>query len=93
MPRKITNEEDRAIRINICVKPKVLRALDKNVERFQGFLQSNGVDEKEARKVSRSQLIAEMVETLATEGGLLALQSGVALKYGIDNSQTELNLK
>lgn len=90
MPKIITDEAERSVRVNVCVKNKILQKLDQNVIRFQSYLMSHGISPEDAKKVTRSALIGEMVESLATEAGLLMLQSGVALKFGLDNSQIEM---
>lgn len=92
MPRKITNEEDRVIRINICVKPKVLRALDKNVDRIAQWLILKGADVKDVtRIVTRSALITEMVSSLGTEAGYHSMLMGFSMALGVHGmDQTEL---
>lgn len=90
MPRKIKDENERAMPVNISVKRKTLQALDNNVLQLQEWLISKGVEEKNARAVTRSALIAEMVYTLASEAGLTLIKGGILAQFGIDDSQCEL---
>ena len=92
MPKRVT-EKERKFAVSVSLTPRIAENLDRNVERFQQFLLRKGLDPKEVQKVNRSELIRELVETLATEAGLLMLQAGICARYGVDDSQLEMNLK
>lgn len=91
MKRKPPSE--RAVRVNISLAPKTLEEIDKNVDKLKNWLIGKmGVDEKEVEKVvSRSALITEVVQTLATPQGFENLRGGFAVALGVvDNGQQDL---
>lgn len=79
-------------RINLSLLPSVVEGLDKNIDRLQEFLIRKGVSEKEVQKVvTRSSLIREFAQLLATDDGYNLIKSGFCLALGVvDNGQTEL---
>lgn len=90
MPTKKSIEE-RAVRINISLLPKTLKAIDANVELLQNFAISKGVERKEVEKaITRSSLIKQMVDILGSPTGLFAVKAGLSAAFGIDASQTDL---
>jgi hypothetical protein len=81
-----------AVRVNITLPPSTLERIDKNVERIQQWLIRHGADEKDINKfVSRSSIIKEMAETLATEVGYESVLMGFKMRMGVeDNGQVEM---
>lgn len=92
MPKRVT-EKERKFAVSVSLTPRIAENLDRNVEELQQLLIRKGVDQKEVQKFNRSEIIRELVETLATEAGLRLLQAGICARYGVDDSQVEMNLK
>lgn len=92
MPKRIKDEKERAVAVQISLPNGVVERLNKNVIELQNWLISKGADElKIRRQVTRSYLMREMLQVLASSGGIQLIKGSIALALGIDDeNQTDL---
>lgn len=92
MPKRIKDEKERAVAVQISLPSGVVERLNKNVVDLQNWLISKGADElKTRRQFTRSYLMREMISVLASSSGIQMIKSTIALSFGIDDEkQTDL---
>ena len=92
MPKRIKDEKERAVAVQISLPSGVVERLNQNVVDLQNWLISKGADElKTRRQMTRSFLMKEMIKTLATSGGIQMIKGSIALALGLDDeNQTDL---
>lgn len=92
MANKKKEPSEMAVRVGITLPPSTLERIDVNVERIQQWLTRHGVDQKDINKyVSRSSIIKEIAETLATEVGYQSVLNGFKMRFAVeDNGQVEM---
>lgn len=92
MPKRIKDEKERAVALQISLPNGVVERLNKNVVELQDWLISKGCEElKTRRQVTRSFLMREMLKVLATSGGIQMIKGSIALALGLDDeNQTDL---
>jgi hypothetical protein len=91
MPKIITDERKRKINVNVSMSAETIARFDDNIDRLKNDFKSLGMDERELRRtISRSGLIGEFVELLATPQGYGMIRNVISLVLGVDFKQGEL---
>ena len=91
MPKIITDERKRKINVNVSMSAETIARFDDNIDRLKNDFKALGMDERELRRtISRSGLISEFVELLATPQGYGMMRNTISLVLGVDFKQGEL---
>lgn len=91
MPKIITDERKRKINVNVSMSAETIARFDENIDRLKNDFKALGMDERELRRtISRSSLISEFVELLATPNGYGLIRNVVSLVLGAEFKQGEL---
>lgn len=91
MPKIITDERKRKINVNVSMSAETIARFDDNIDRLKNDFKSLGMDERELRRtISRSGLIGEFVELLATPQGYGIIRNAISLCLGVAFKQGEL---
>lgn len=90
MPR-IIDELERKINVSVTLSTKTITRFDENIERLRNEFKNLGIPEKELKRtISRSSLIGEFVQLLATPQGYGMIRNVISLVLGVNFKQGEL---
>ena len=91
MPRLLKEGQERKVSLSVAIEPKVLEAVDKNIEALHSWLKSKyGVSDNELREISRSYFIRECLQLFANPECVEIIKNAAALYLGLNTSQTSL---